>query len=40
MADNQHLYAGSIDDIQISSIGCAIGSHIGPGAIAAAFFIN
>jgi DegV family protein with EDD domain len=40
MADNQHLYAGSIDDIRISSIGCAIGSHIGPGAIAAAFFIN
>lgn len=37
--DNQHLYKDHVTELPISSIGCVIGSHIGPGAIAAAFFV-
>lgn len=37
--DNEHLYKEHVEELPISSIGCVIGSHIGPGAIAAAFFV-
>lgn len=37
--DSEELYAGHVDNLPVSTIGCAIGTHVGPGAIAAAFFI-
>lgn len=36
--DSNFLYEDKVDSLPITSIGCAIGTHIGPGAIAAAFF--
>lgn len=36
--DSKVLYEGQTDTLPTSSIGCAIGTHIGPGAIALAFF--
>lgn len=38
--DSAHLYKEHKDSLPISSVGCSIGTHIGPGAICAAFFIN
>lgn len=37
--DSKFLYEGRVDNLPITSIGSAIGTHIGPGAIAAAFFV-
>ena len=37
--DSAELYDGHGDELPISTIGCAIGTHVGPGAIAAAFFV-
>ena len=37
--DSTELYEGHTDELPISTIGCAIGTHVGPGAIAAAFFV-
>ena len=36
--DHHDLYDQAVPDIPDYSIGCAIGTHIGPGAIALAFF--
>lgn len=36
--DNKALYAGEADHLPITTIGCIIGTHAGPGAIAVAFF--
>ncbi len=36
--DSRELYPMEPEDLPVSSIGCAVGTHIGPGAIAAAFF--
>lgn len=36
--DNKALYAGKADHLPITTIGCIIGTHAGPGAIAVAFF--
>lgn len=36
--DSAPLWDKYVDDIPYSSIGCAIGTHVGPGAAAAAFF--
>lgn len=38
--DCQSLWAGHTDTLPISTVGCAIGTHAGPGAIAVAFFEN
>lgn len=38
--DNERLYREHVKELPVSSIGCVIGSHIGPGAIAAAFFVG
>ena len=38
--DSAFLYEGKTLGLPISSIGCAVGTHIGPGAIAAAFFVR
>jgi len=40
LEDNKSLYENKLDRISISSIGCAIGTHVGPGAIAVAFFVK
>lgn len=40
IADSASLYAGHTEHLPISTIGSTIGTHVGPGAIAAAFFIN
>ena len=37
--DSRFLYEGKIEELPVSSIGAAVGTHIGPGAIAAAFFV-
>lgn len=36
--DYKDLYEGKTTNLPISSIGCAIGTHIGPGAIGVAYF--
>lgn len=38
--DSAELYEGHVDELPVSTIGCAIGTHVGPGAIAAAFFVE
>ena len=38
--DSEKLYANQTANLPISTIGGTIGTHVGPGAIAAAFFIN
>lgn len=38
--DNADLYKDVLDDVPGYSIGSAIGTHIGPGAIAFAFFVR
>ncbi|MCQ2493319.1 MAG: DegV family protein [Lachnospiraceae bacterium] len=38
--DSLDLYDGKVSDFPTSTVGCAIGTHIGPGAICIAFFCN
>ncbi len=38
IADSQELWAGKEDRLAIATVGCVIGAHVGPGAIAVAFF--
>ena len=38
LEDSKHLYAHHTDTIPLHSIGCAIGTHLGPGAVGVAFF--
>ncbi len=40
IADSAALYEGKIDKLPISRIGSTIGTHVGPGAVAIAFFCN
>lgn len=40
IADSVSIYEGKIEHLPISTIGSTIGTHVGPGAIAAAFFIK
>jgi DegV family protein with EDD domain len=42
IADNKALFEGHCtpEELPVTSIGCAIGSHIGPGAIGASFFVK
>ncbi|MDO4169741.1 MAG: DegV family protein [Lachnospiraceae bacterium] len=37
--DSENLYKGNAEEFPISTIGSTIGTHVGPGAIAAAFFV-
>lgn len=39
VADSEDLYRGNAEEFPISTIGSTIGTHVGPGAIAAAFFV-
>lgn len=36
--DSKAIWAGNLDEIRYTTIGSAIGTHVGPGAIAVAFF--
>lgn len=38
IVDHEDLWKTSVDSLETASVGCAIGTHIGPGAIGAAFF--
>lgn len=40
IADSKTLWAGAAEQIPCSTIGSTIGTHVGPGAIALAFFAN
>ena len=38
--DSAELYRGHETEVQTATIGCAIGTHAGPGAVAVAFYQN
>ena len=38
IADSQSLWAGHVDELPLSTVGGTIGTHVGPGSIAVAFF--
>ena len=38
--DSQHIWEGNLEEIRYTTIGSVIGTHVGPGAIAVAFFKN
>lgn len=40
IADSAELWQGKTDHLPIATVGCTIGTHAGPGAIALAFFEN
>ena len=40
IADSAELWEGKVDTLPVATIGCAIGAHVGPGAVAVAFFEN
>lgn len=40
LEDNKDLYPKDINDLPLRTIGSTIGTHVGPGAIAVAFFRN
>ena len=40
LKDSEHIYAEHTDNIPVYTVGSAIGTHIGPGTVAVAFFIN
>ncbi|MCM1307813.1 MAG: DegV family protein [Butyrivibrio sp.] len=38
IADSAALWQGEVDSLEITTVGAVIGTHVGPGAIAVAFF--
>lgn len=40
IADSAELWEGKADLLPIATVGCTIGTHVGPGAVAVAFFEN
>ena len=38
--DSKHIWEGNIDNVRYTTIGSVIGTHVGPGAVAVAFFKN
>ncbi len=36
--DSRELWADHVDDLPVMTLGCAIGAHVGPGAVGVAFF--
>lgn len=40
IADHESVYKEHTDSLPVCSIGSSIGTHVGPGAIAAAFFVK
>lgn len=40
VSDSETLWKGAVETLPVTTIGSAIGTHIGPGAIGAAFFVK
>lgn len=40
IADSAELWQSKTEDLPIATVGCVIGAHAGPGAVAVAFFEN
>ena len=40
VSDSEALWKGAVETLPVTTIGSAIGTHIGPGAIGAAFFVK
>ncbi len=40
IADSSELWKGQTENLPIATVGCVIGTHVGPGAVAVAFFEN
>ena len=38
--DSRHIWEGNLDEVRYTTIGSAIGTHVGPGAVVVAFFKN
>ena len=38
--DSRHIWEGNVEQIRYTTVGSAIGTHVGPGAVAVAFFKN
>ena len=38
--DSEELWRGHEDSLQLATVGCAIGTHAGPGAVAVAFYVG
>lgn len=38
MKDSEEIWQGKAEELPVCTVGCAIGAHVGPGAIAVAFF--
>jgi len=38
--DSKYLWESNVDEVRYTTIGSVIGTHVGPGAVAVAFFKN
>lgn len=38
--DSEQIWKGNLDEVRYTSLGSAIGTHVGPGAVVVAFFRN
>ena len=38
IVDSAELFRGHENQVQTATVGCAIGTHVGPGAVAVAFY--
>ena len=38
--DSQALWTGAVENLPVCTVGSTIGTHVGPGAIAVAYFQN
>ncbi len=38
ISDSEHIWKGNLDVLPVTTIGSVIGTHVGPGAVAVAFF--
>jgi len=38
ISDSEHIWKGNLDNLPVTTIGSTIGTHVGPGAVAVAFF--
>ncbi len=38
--DSEELWKSNVSELPVSTVGCTIGTHVGPGAVASAFFEN
>ena len=36
--DSKHIWAGNLDEVRYTVVGSVVGTHVGPGAVAVAFF--